>query len=1228
MAQQLIITAVLTLASMAMNAMRKIEGPRLDDLKVTVADYGTPMNYFKGTKRFDAVPIIWAEPLREEKHRRKTKGGKYNEYTYFATFAFLIADHLIDGVTRIWFDKHLVYDVTGSGPITPITGGRTVRNPGGTPVNEWLRIYLGTDTQEADPRMLATIEAQHGAGSCPAYRRMAYCVIEELPVEKFGNRIPQISVEAVSTSTPSYPLETILASGGAKLNIAFFGTRMTVVVGSTLQVVDLVSRETILTVAMPASMNNGGIGMTETGAFYAMSGVFFEPTFWLIGADGDGPTVVTTVSDAYVDGAAYAGGYLCAYPYIAAPHILVFNGTKIEEVSSAFAPDHYFTDEDGIGWATGDISATELGMFQIPAGPLKTITVPSGAGDSFVMDNGQGQYFAIKGGNCLLIDKDTFTVTDSAAAPSYNSDDLRLAFRAIGNGAASIWIKYTEVSTRTLEILRSISPPNWSPPVLSFALYEPINHALIGFPNAEANLRMLFLDRIAGGGVTVQTLFEWVCGLCGVDPADVEASAGAADTVPAWSFTQGAGKQAIEPVLDLFGYVVRPHDFQLQLVKRGAASLGTIAASEFAAADDSLYEIVPKTGTDMPQGVSLTFADLARDQQPNTIEEGRRAGTVDSARVASFDMKPLALDADTARNLVVRWFRGLWNRNETITNALDGRRRKIEPGDVYDLTLTGGATRTAMVTKMTLGADDRIPMEWEREAAELATLPDLTGAPMDGRAPSVMYLPTAVRALMLDVPLLRDADNTVNPGLYYGAGPYSSGGVFAGATIDLDDGSGDYDIEVATVDSSSPATWGFTTDALADASAFIWDRGGSFNVKLNYGSLVAATEADCNANPRLNQAAIGAPGRWEIIQFTTPVLEGDGSYTVSGLKRGRRGSEWATGEHLAGDQFVLLSQIDLLEAGAGDIGNDLSFKAVAAGSDPDAAIPVTVEDYSAAPNRPWAPAQFRARKDAATGDWIFTWRRRSRVAGDWAPGTPPLGESAENYELKLYDGSTLVRVIPATSQTATWTAAQQVTDFGVGQLGVDAGVLQAGDLADGFEATATFVEGFNGTYRFALVNPGAEAGSTAGWTQGPRATGAPGVLTAPGGGSPHAGAYAFVATTSGTAGEFYQQAVVPEELWARIDGGDGTLNGAAYHIGWSGDADSGALYVECYDEANVLLDSLENAQSDPASWTLQTASLAIPPGTRSVRIGTYNVRAFGFECSSYWDDFTLQIVIA
>jgi hypothetical protein len=97
--------------------------------------------------------------------------------------------------------------------------------------------------------------------------------------------------------------------------------------------------------------------------------------------------------------------------------------------------------------------------------------------------------------------------------------------------------------------------------------------------------------------------------------------------------------------------------------------------------------------------------------------------------------------------------------------------------------------------------------------------------------------------------------------------------------------------------------------------------------------------------------------------------------------------------------------------------------------------------------------------DAGSGDWGFTWTRRSRVGGAWTSGTSvPLGEASEAYELDILNGlGAVVRTISVTSPTATYSAADQTSDFGSPQTSLDVVLYQISATVDrGFPATASF----------------------------------------------------------------------------------------------------------------------------------------------------------------------------
>lgn len=167
-------------------------GPRLADLPVQASTEGAAIARVFG--RFRVGPqVIWAADIREER-RRSTRGGKgaagvpVTDYRYFATLALGLCEGPIAGIGRIWADGKLV-------------------DAGGID----YRLYRGTEAQAPDPR----IEAEEGGGNAPAYRGLAYMVLEDLPLEPWGNRIPQFTVEvAAAAAGPGLKAITLIPGAG------------------------------------------------------------------------------------------------------------------------------------------------------------------------------------------------------------------------------------------------------------------------------------------------------------------------------------------------------------------------------------------------------------------------------------------------------------------------------------------------------------------------------------------------------------------------------------------------------------------------------------------------------------------------------------------------------------------------------------------------------------------------------------------------------------------------------------------------------------------------------------------------------------------------------------------------------------------------------------------------------------------------------------------------------
>ncbi len=88
-----------------------------------------------------------------------------------------------------------------------------------------------------------------------------------------------------------------------------------------------------------------------------------------------------------------------------------------------------------------------------------------------------------------------------------------------------------------------------------------------------------------------------------------------------------------------------------------------------------------------------------------------------------------------------------------------------------------------------------------------------------------------------------------------------------------------------------------------------------------------------------------------------------------------------------------------------------------------------------------------------------TWVRRARLYAEWADGIDvPLDEPSEAYELDVLNGGgAVVRTITSlSSATASYSAADQTTDFGAPQPSVAVNVYQISSrVGRGFPGQAT-----------------------------------------------------------------------------------------------------------------------------------------------------------------------------
>ena len=1058
---KLVITAGLMAANMLLTATKKIEGQRLDDLKFTGGDYGSPLPNIYGIRR-QQLQVFWAEDLSEVKQQRKTKGGKFNEYTYFGTFALALAGHEISGLRRLWADKHLVLDLSGAGPITPFQFV-TSEGKGSTSFafNDHITVYLGTSTQDPDPRIQASTELLNGAGSCPAYRDTAYAAIKDMPLEKFGNRIPQCEGEISSVASVSYPYETFATeeTNIARLwNSAFSSdySRFMWTGPTGYEIWDVAARARMISGTLGQTvLLSDGAGLYNSGEFVLVSSTYAE--VYRFDADGGGGVSIFTPASAaeYVSSVRVVADTAGTEHWIGLSYSsnntfvldgVVTNFATLTGVAYARVTG-VFTDGDGSIWLCGSravVSGTTAIFYRLigsGAGPgLVTVTgLPAAPGVlQAVAAVFYGGQFVFNWGTQGIYAADTAgTITYSLTSITLDVYNVDAQINLSPPNASTIWFGRHEVSLADLSVVRSVTLNNWvvSPAADGAIIHDPVNHALITTAAAGTDITWRYLDRLGVDGVTLGDIADNVCQRAGVTTYDFSTLD---QEVLGWSWTQGQASNILSPLFDLHDSIIRPHDFTVQGIKLSGTSLGSIASEQVLPG----YSIKVRQAGELPQAVTLNFADFNADQQPNAVRSSRPLDATDAVGEQSLDLTTLAISADDARGLADRMHRRIWNERTELQAGLTAQHLALEPGDCRTIELDG-VSAIYRATSIT-ASQGALQAEWVRDHPSLVTIDGAAGASFDGRDEAAIVVPLLSKGFVLDIPLISDLDESANPPAYLAAAPYAAGSWPGAAFYRSVDG--EYSDEIASIASAAQATWGYTSSALPDANPNLWDRSSVIEVVLQTGTLTGTTEAAIDANASLNLALIGD----EIVQFTTATLTGAMTYDVSGFKRGRRGTEWAV--HASRETFLLLSTAVAEDIALSDVGTSLSFKAVTAGRTEAGAFPINLTPFTGASLKPYAPCQLTA--TLSGGDWIFTWVRRTRIGGAWT-GVIPLGEASEEYTVYLGDGVTDVTKT-VTSPTYTWTAAQQTTDTG---SAVTAGeltfaVAQVSDsVGSGFVAT-------------------------------------------------------------------------------------------------------------------------------------------------------------------------------
>ena len=997
-----------------------VEGPRIADLSVQTSTYGAAIPRVYGTCMLSGN-VFWVEnnQLKEVRTKKKSggKGGPKTTtktYAYYATFAVGLCEGPIAGVLRIWIGSNLIYNAGSTDPATIAASNAAATG---------FRVYTGSETQDADPRLQATL----GVDNTPAYRGLAYLVFDDLPLEKYGNSLlgAQVRAEVMQLGAVYDYLPTrhdmpvqrnwqVTAWGnGLWVRLAFFDTSAWTSpdgITWTERVAQFSGSPSWYGLSwgngihVATSANNGSTLWRSTdGISWTTATV---PSGWstLESAFGNGVfVIVTDGGHVYrsADGIAWTKHNL---PYNNQYSHILFNGSLFV-VWQMFA-NVTMTSPDGITW-TGRGAPAGLAFNQHGCGVVK-------AGSILLFGSG---------GAPAKRSDDGITWYDVAAQPfsqGFTADDWN--WICFGNSDFAVSADGVSWTTYTSSLVSSgpYKAAAWNGAIISVCntLYA---HAY--------TIQPTFLESADGSLADIVSAECLRSGLLTAGDIDV-----AALTSPVHGYrigNRGTLRSALEPLQIAYPFDVVQRGYQIAFIPRGGASVATIAAADLGAhgdGDESPVRITISREMDsqLPRRIAIQYLDSQRDHERG--EQYAERGNTPATNIVALEI-PVVLDSTEAAGIAEVLLYLAWLERYELRFSLPAAAwNALEPADVVSLPTDEGTASVRLIA-IDYTSDGRLECKARYNLPAIYT-PSATGAP-PASLPAHTIIPVGGTVYhLLDIPQVHDVQ--ANPG-FLAAMCGALDGWQGGALMQsADAGTTWSDIQ----DFDPPgATIGTAGTTIGSVDYRMIDKASVLTVTLASGDLYDVTEAAMLGGT--NHFAYGADGRWEIIAAQKCTLQSGKTYVLRDLLRGRFGSEWAMGLHQVGDAIVLLDTDDLamVSMSASTIGLSRLYRGITYGRDlsTDSNRAFT---YQAVNLKPLSPILLNGDRDAS-GNWSLSWVRRARGLVEWRDYVDsPLNEATEQYQIEIFSSSgytTVKRTLTVSAAAASYSTADQTTDFGSNQ---------------------------------------------------------------------------------------------------------------------------------------------------------------------------------------------------
>jgi len=479
----------------------------------------------------------------------------------------------------------------------------------------------------------------------------------------------------------------------------------------------------------------------------------------------------------------------------------------------------------------------------------------------------------------------------------------------------------------------------------------------------------------------------------------------------------------------------------LKFIPRGRSSVATIAENDLAIPDkQDIFSVTRIQEIELPKQVNVVY--LTRLSNYQSAAQYSQRQITQSLETMTMDL-PIVCNDQLAKNIADITLFSSWMARTGFEFYLPVKYAQLEPSDVIDV-VVGGVTHRMRIISTRLSTPAMLRVQ---AVAEDVSTFDFYAVPAASSALLLQNQSTPTTLLnLLDIAGFPGDD--VDKGVLRAAASGSAGGWGGGVLYRSDDGGSNY----SRMLDLGLSMMGTVSNTVASGTTHVFDETNDVQVVL-LGDAQLQSVTELAVLNGANAAIVGD----EIIQFKTATLTSPGHYTLTGLLRGRLGTEWALGTHAAGERFVLLSGTLGKQMMANNtIGLARKYKPVTIGS---SLADATAQDftYTGVALKPYSPVHIEGARDIS-GNLTIRWIRRTRLSGEWQDGVDvALNETSEAYEVDVMNGSTVVRTITGlSSPTASYSAADQTTDFGSPQASVTVSIYQlSGSVGRGYAGNAS-----------------------------------------------------------------------------------------------------------------------------------------------------------------------------